>query len=191
MERLKFFLEKSLRGLNLEGTYQVSRVFGIWGELVGPAIAQHTRPRFFRQGVLIVEVGSAAWANELTLLKPGILQALERGLGKGLIKDVRWQVAPSYRSGTAYEGPDTPRDLIKGKIRLPELADTERRAIAEDVSAQVKDAQLAETVAGFLETLARRKKAREQEGARVCRDCGCHHRGEGERCPICRLKEMS
>lgn len=188
MERLKAFMEKSLKGLNLEGTYKVSRVFGIWGELVGPLIAKNTKPRYFRQGVLMVEVASAAWANELNLLKPGIMQALEKRLGKGLIRDIRWQVAPPYRPGTPYAGPETPRDLEKGGIRLPELGAAERAAIADDVTGKVKDPELAETVAGFLETLARRKKAREQEGARKCRDCGCMHRGEGDRCPICRLK---
>lgn len=188
MERLKFFLEKSLKGLNLEGTYAVSRVFGIWGEIVGPLIAQNTKPRFFRQGILIVEVASAAWANELTMLKPGIMKALEKRLGKGLIREIRWQVAPPYRSGTPYAGPEMPTDLLRQGIRLPELPAAEREAIAQDVTGKVKDPELAETVAGFLETLARRKKAREKEGAKACRDCGCHHRGEGDRCPICRLK---
>ncbi len=188
MERLKFFMEKSLKGLNLEGTYQVSRVFGIWAEIVGPAIAQHTKPRFFRQGILIVEVASAAWANELTMLKPGIIKNLEKRLGKGLIRDVRWQVAPPYRPGTPYAGPEMPTDLKRQGIRLPELPPAEREAIAHDVTDKVKDPELAETVAGFLETLARRKKARQQEGAKACRDCGCFHRGEGDRCPICRLK---
>jgi hypothetical protein len=188
MERLKFFLEKSLKGLNLEGTYQVSRVFGAWGELVGPLIAQHTKPRFFRQGVLIVEVSSAAWANELTMLKPGIMQALEKRLGRGLIREIRWQVAPPYRPGTPYAGPETPTDLLRREIVLPELAADERAAIAEGVTGKVRDPELAETVAGFLETLARRRKAREREGARACRDCGCMHRDDGDRCPICRLK---
>ena len=188
MERLKFFLEKSLKGLNLEGTYQVSKVFGLWPTLVGPLIAQNTKPRFFRQGILIVEVASAAWANELTLLKPGIMQALEKRLGKGLIRDIRWQVAPPYRSGTGYAGPEMPTDLIRKGIQLPELPAGEREAIAHDVTEKVKDAALAETVTGFLETLARRKQARMKEGAKACRDCGCLHRGEGDRCPICRLK---
>jgi hypothetical protein len=188
MERLKFFLEKSLKGLNLEGTYQVSKVFGIWSELVGPLIAKNTKPRFFRQGVLIVEVASAAWANELNLLKPGIMKALEKRLGKGLVRDIRWQVAPPYRPGTPYAGPEMPTDLLRKGIQLPELANSEREAIAQDVTGKVKDPELAETVAGFLETLARRKKAREKEGAKACRECGCMHRGEGDRCPICRLK---
>lgn len=188
MERLKFFLEKSLKGLNLEGTYQVSKVFGIWSEIVGPLIAQNTKPRFFRQGILIVEVASAAWANELNMLKPGIMKALEKRLGKGLIRDIRWQVAPPYRPGTPYAGPDMPTDLLRKGIKLPELAEAEREAIAEDVTRKVKDPELAETISGFLETLARRKKAREKEGAKACRECGCMHRGEGDRCPICRLK---
>lgn len=188
MERLKVFLEKSLKGLNLEGTYQVSKVFGLWGELVGPLISQNTKPRYFRQGVLIVEVSSAAWANELNMLKPGVMQALEKRLGKGLIKDIRWQVAPPYRPGTPFEGPETPVDLARRGIRLPDLAQGEREAIARDVSSKVKDPELAETVAGFLEAMARRKQARLKEGAKACGDCGCMHRAAGDRCPICRLK---
>jgi len=182
-------MEKSLKGLNLEGTYKVSRVFGVWAELVGPLIAQNTKPRFFRQGVLVVEVSSATWANELNLLKPGIMRALEKRLGTGLIRDLRWQVAPPYRPGTPYAGPDMPTDLQRKGIRLPELAEGEREAIAKDVTGKVRDPELAQTVAGFLETLARRKKARQQEGAKTCRICGCMHRGEGDRCPICRLKD--
>jgi predicted nucleic acid-binding Zn ribbon protein len=61
-----------------------------WAALVGPQIAEVTKPlAVTRDGTLFVAVGSAAWAQELQLMSPTILAALGRR-GKR-IKRIVWR----------------------------------------------------------------------------------------------------
>ncbi len=61
-----------------------------WPALVGPRIAEVTRPiAVTRDGTLFVAVGSAAWAQELQLMSPTILAQLGKQ-GKR-IKRIVWR----------------------------------------------------------------------------------------------------
>jgi hypothetical protein len=48
-----------------------------WRALVGPRIADRTRPIALERGVLVVKVATSVWANELSLLAPHILEKLK------------------------------------------------------------------------------------------------------------------
>lgn len=186
MERLRKVLKNGLKGLNAEEAMQAGRVFAAWPEVVGPAIAPRTQPRFLKDGVLFVEVSSAAWANELALLKPGLLQQLDRRLGRGIVKDVRWQLVPSWRPDASREAPQpaSPRsDCPEGPLD-PGRAE----AIASEVASRVPDPELARPVRGLLAIVARREAAKKAAGYRACRSCGVLIPPKGpERCPVCRL----
>lgn len=61
-----------------------------WPDLVGPQIAEVTRPlAVTRDGTLFVAVGSAAWAQELQLMSPTILAQLGKRGRK--IKRIVWR----------------------------------------------------------------------------------------------------
>jgi predicted nucleic acid-binding Zn ribbon protein len=59
----------------------LARVQGYWKEAVGAEIAKHAEPTSERSGTLFVTCDSAAWANELELLAPQLLQRLNAALG--------------------------------------------------------------------------------------------------------------
>jgi len=66
----------------------------VWPRLVGPQIAAVTEPESVTpDGVLRVRVATAPWANELSLMTPGILARLNAEKS-GLFKGIRWIVAP-------------------------------------------------------------------------------------------------
>ena len=67
----------------------VGAVFGRWAEVVGPDLAAHTRPEGFEDGELVVEADSAAWATQVRLLAPQLLQRLSAELGAGTVRRVR------------------------------------------------------------------------------------------------------
>jgi predicted nucleic acid-binding Zn ribbon protein len=48
-------------------------VFGHWEEVVGPNVADHSRPRGLRDGILTVEVDEPAWATQLRWLGPQVV----------------------------------------------------------------------------------------------------------------------
>ncbi len=187
MDRIKHLLNGGLRELNATDVVVAGKIFGQWSEIVGEAIAERAHPRYLRQGVLFVEVSSSAWANELQLLKPRLLQKLEARFGKGVVKDLRYQVAPTWQerrsSNLPVEAPEA------SPPALPELPSAESEAIAQDVAKAVADPKVAKSLGGLLETVARRRAAKLQAGYRPCGECGALvPPGDGEaRCPVCRL----
>jgi hypothetical protein len=59
---------------------RAGRVLTEWSELVGPKIAQRTRPDGITDRTLWVEVATRAWLHELNLLRPQLLKGLIEAL---------------------------------------------------------------------------------------------------------------
>ncbi|HEX2070838.1 MAG TPA: DciA family protein [Thermoleophilaceae bacterium] len=59
----------------------LARVQAAWAEVVGPAIAAEAQPVRERDGIVTVACRSAAWASELELLAPELLERLAAALG--------------------------------------------------------------------------------------------------------------
>jgi predicted nucleic acid-binding Zn ribbon protein len=64
-----------------------------WNAVVGPAVAANTRPLAFKRGVLNVAVRSNAWMQQLTFLKPQLLENLKQTLGEASVQDLRFCLA--------------------------------------------------------------------------------------------------
>lgn len=92
---------------------RVHGLFGRWAELVGEEIASHCTPESFVDGRLLVRTDSTAWATQLRLLSPQILQRLTEELGAGAVTtiDVQGPHAPSWTKGRrTVRGARGPRD---------------------------------------------------------------------------------
>jgi predicted nucleic acid-binding Zn ribbon protein len=72
----------------------VGGVFGRWAEIVGPELAEHTEPRTFEDGILVVAADSNAWAAQLRLLSATLVKRLNEELGHGSVQRVK-VVGPS------------------------------------------------------------------------------------------------
>jgi predicted nucleic acid-binding Zn ribbon protein len=77
------------RGLGLPDPSTVAAVERVWPELVGEAIAGHSRPRSVRRGVLTVAVDSPAWATQLRYLEGDVVARLAVPLGPGVVTGIR------------------------------------------------------------------------------------------------------
>lgn len=75
-------LSAALEQLGHEAAPQtlLARVQAAWGEVVGPAIAAEAQPVGERDGTVTVACRSAAWASELELLAPDLLESLNAAL---------------------------------------------------------------------------------------------------------------
>jgi predicted nucleic acid-binding Zn ribbon protein len=60
-----------------------------WREVVGDAIADEASPVAERAGVVTVSCSSAAWAQELDLLGPAILERLNASVGDRRVARLR------------------------------------------------------------------------------------------------------
>jgi predicted nucleic acid-binding Zn ribbon protein len=64
-----------------------------WAALVGPQIATVTEPLMIaRDGTLFVAVRTNAWMNELSLLEPQLLVALNAKPGRARVSKIHWRL---------------------------------------------------------------------------------------------------
>ena len=90
----------------------VGSVFGRWEQIVGTALAAHTRPGGFTDGELLVIADSTAWATQVRLLRPQLIRRLNSELGHGTVTGVRVRgpVPPRQRGQWRVRDTRGPRD---------------------------------------------------------------------------------
>lgn len=85
-------LREFLRPADLSALEQRSRIRQVWERVLPAAMLRQTRLVEVRRRELCVEVSAGPWMQELQFLKPRILQELEKALGPGIIRDVRFRL---------------------------------------------------------------------------------------------------
>ena len=72
----------------------LSAVQRAWPEAVGAAIAGEARPVAEREGTVRVLCSSSVWAQEIELLGPTLVEALNRALGARRVRAVKATATP-------------------------------------------------------------------------------------------------
>lgn len=90
----------------------VGGVVGRWREVVGDQVAEHCSPETFDDGLLVVRTDSTAWATQVRLLAPQLLQRLAVELGPDVVQDVKvlGPAAPRWGRGQRRVVGRGPRD---------------------------------------------------------------------------------
>jgi predicted nucleic acid-binding Zn ribbon protein len=92
--RLGESLARVAGSLGLGPPAALGAVFGRWEEVVGPAVAAHSRPLSLRRGTLVVGVEHAGWATELRYLEKTLLGRLSEACGEGAVGRIEVRVRP-------------------------------------------------------------------------------------------------
>ncbi len=111
-------LEGLIRRLDPEGRIRAYRVWDFWDEVVGAAIAERARPQRLREGVLVVQVSSHTWMQELQFLKDEIRRKLNARLGAALIRDLQ------FVSGRIPKKKAPPPEPPPAAVVVPDLPST-------------------------------------------------------------------
>ena len=74
------------------------RVLEVWGRAAGQEVAQAARPKRFSGGVLTLEVVSPVWSQQLSMLAPQLMEALNRELGEEMVVELRFSPMSGLRS---------------------------------------------------------------------------------------------
>lgn len=100
-KRLGEALDRLVESKGWSTELSVHSLAGRWAALVGPELAEHSRPEAYRDQVLTVRATSTAWASQLRLLAPQLVAVLNEQLGHGSV--VRVQIlgpdGPSWKRG--------------------------------------------------------------------------------------------
>jgi hypothetical protein len=149
-ERLSATLGTLLKARGMESRLSEYRILGQWEKTVGRVIAGHARPVAVRGGKLFLNVDSPAWMQQLSMLKPEIIEKVNRGLGKETIKGITLNLGEIPASGTPEE-----------RLVLPELTAGERGTIEQYIS-EVRDADIRQSIRRVIEKDLRRKKEKQK-----------------------------
>lgn len=161
----------------------------VWSEVAGPQLAHRAKPSYVRDGVLYVVTRSPAWAQELTFLKPQLLEKLNARLGGPVLRDVRFRSGAWRSPGPAdgggaqpgAAGPSGPGADALARVRL----DRAERDAIEGLAGFVDDPALRARYRRFVVTGRRLRAWRLAHGWRPCAGCGAAVRHEAEACPAC------
>ncbi len=82
------------------------RLLKCWSEVVGTAVAAHTRPLSIQRNVLWVATSSAAWAQNLTFERQRLLVKLNALLPNPLV-DIRFSTAEWHSSKQVADQPNS------------------------------------------------------------------------------------
>jgi hypothetical protein len=83
-------LERALPPAARGRIYSVALVEKRWASVVGPEIARRSEPETLENGVLTVRVTDPAWGKMILKLQGRIVPALNRAVGKGLVRRINF-----------------------------------------------------------------------------------------------------
>lgn len=88
MKELRLIINNILQQKKMWNRYRQLLIIEKWNELVGREIGAVTRPKQVKKGVIHVAVKDSTWSYHLTLLKPQLLEKINRFAGEVIIKDI-------------------------------------------------------------------------------------------------------
>ncbi|MGN9775072.1 DUF721 domain-containing protein [Micromonospora sp. H33] len=105
-------LERLVKARGWQQPAAEATVFGAWERVVGPEVAQHSRPVKLEDGELTVEARSTAWATQLRLLASSLLRQIAREVGHNVVRKlhIHGPAAPSWARGPRRVRGRGPRD---------------------------------------------------------------------------------
>ena len=68
------------------------QIWDSWADIVGEQIAKKSAPKTMRGTTLIVGVNNSAWVQELTMMKPRIMQKLKDLFPDAKIEEIRFEL---------------------------------------------------------------------------------------------------
>src|SRR5258708_17439427 len=88
-------IDRYLARLGQPAASTLELVFSRWEEVVGPAVAAHSRPLSIRDHALTIGVDGPAWATQLRFLSVPLLKRLNGLIRAGEVSSLAVAVRPS------------------------------------------------------------------------------------------------
>ncbi|MFH0727151.1 MAG: DUF721 domain-containing protein [Pseudomonadota bacterium] len=71
---------------------EMIRIREVWEEIVGAAIAKNAQPVAYQKRLLLVNVESSVWIQQLQFLKEDILTRMHEVTGEGMVDDIKFRI---------------------------------------------------------------------------------------------------
>ena len=89
-ETLGNILTRKLKSLGVYRKIKEGSIPLVWPDIVGEAVAAHTRIIRCEDGKLFVKVDNPVWRHELIFQKPDFLRLLNGRLGEHIVDDIHF-----------------------------------------------------------------------------------------------------
>jgi|YNPMSStandDraft_2_1061718.scaffolds.fasta_scaffold02487_2 predicted nucleic acid-binding Zn ribbon protein len=87
-DKLHMVFDALYKQLNFDRASEEFYTIKMWKEVVGAYITKVSQIEKIERGILYVKVKNAAWRNELTFKKTGIVEEINKRFGKDVLKDI-------------------------------------------------------------------------------------------------------
>lgn len=136
-------LDRTSRDLRIDTNIKRYALWGKWDEIVGSEVAAHARPYRWQGHVLVVRVEHPAWIQELSYLKPQLLERIRTEHSEAQLVDIRFEVGtlPALEERDTHEEAPSTRALSDEEQEfvtqaVQEICDPEIRKAAEKAMAR-------------------------------------------------------
>lgn len=92
LEKIGDVISRLVKRLKIEKKLKEYKAIEQWSNVVGKIIAHKTKPTKVENGMLFVKVESPIWMSELSMRKDDIRKALNKSLGRNIIKDIKFSL---------------------------------------------------------------------------------------------------
>jgi hypothetical protein len=131
-------LGKASRDLRIDENIRRYGLWEKWSNIVGSEIAAHARPHRWQGHVLVVRVEHPAWIQELSYLKPQIMEKIQSAHIQSKLVDMRFEV------GTL---PKSPEQVLAEEAPILRPLDAEEEELVKRVTAEIDDPDIREAAA--------------------------------------------
>lgn len=83
-------IKEKLKTDGIESSFNEQRVLYLWQEVVGPGVNRYTTRRFIDHGVLHLYISSASLKNELSFIRPKLIEALNKAAGASVVTEIQF-----------------------------------------------------------------------------------------------------
>ncbi|MDO8682104.1 MAG: DUF721 domain-containing protein [Armatimonadota bacterium] len=175
LSSMKDLVSGTLKRYHLETRTNQEKAASYWAEVVGEKAASASAPDTIRDGILFVNCRSSTWAQELTFLKPRIIEELNKRAGGQVIKDIRFSGSGLKKAKDAAGGEEEDHPS-PNEIQDIELGGNELKRVAQAAEG-VTDEKLAAKIRNAMESGQKFEQWRLARGWRKCRKCGDLYKG--------------
>jgi hypothetical protein len=164
-------LPQVLQQMNLGERLREGRIMDLWPEVVGPTVAERSRPVKCRDGVLTVAVSSSVWLQQLTMMRQEIVRLFAERIGKGAITEISF-TAHGYSEWGSDPVLATLKPRATTKLQLGDkLPDAQQHHLDEAVK-EIPDDGLRLRAARMIAKAQLRQEALKAKGWKPCVQCG-------------------
>lgn len=83
-------ITRLLRNMGIEEKVKEHQAINEWSHIVGENVSKVTKAQNVVNGILFVKVKNSSWRSELIYMRQEILIKIDKTVGRGIIKEVRF-----------------------------------------------------------------------------------------------------